>query len=99
MTPVFWGLVRTPPEKRDHKAIADGAEKAAQAFQALEQGLEGRDYVGGKSFTMGDIPLGTFVYRWSALDVKRPSLPGVEAYYKRLQQRPAYKKHVMLPLS
>jgi glutathione S-transferase len=55
--------------------------------------------VGGKTFTMGDIPLGAFTYRWNALDVKRPSLPGVEAYYRRLQQRAAYKKHVMLPLS
>jgi glutathione S-transferase len=99
MTPVFWGLVRTPPEKRDHKAIAEGVEKAAQAFQALEQCLENRDHVGGKSFTMGDIPLGTFVYRWYAMDVKRPALPRVEAYYKKLQQRPAYKKHVMLTLS
>ena len=99
ITPVFWGLVRTPPEKRDRKAIDDGVEKAAQAFHALEQSLDGRDYVGGKAFTMGDIPLGTFVYRWSALDIKRPKLPRVEAYYARLQQRPAYKKHVMLPLS
>ena len=99
MTPVFWGLVRTPPEKRDHKAIADGVEKAAQAFQVLEQSLEGRDYVGGKAFSMGDIPLGTFVYRWSALDIKRPKLSRVEAYFARLQLRPAYKKHVMLPLS
>jgi glutathione S-transferase len=48
---------------------------------------------------MGDIPLGAFVYRWNALDVKRPGLPKVEAYYQRLQQRPAYREHVMLPLS
>jgi len=99
MTPVFWGLVRTPPEKRDAKAIADGVEKAAQAFQVLEQSLEGRDYVGGRAFTMGDIPLGTFLNRWNALDIKRPKLTRVEAYYARLQQRAAYKKHVMLPLS
>jgi len=99
ITPVFWGLVRTPPEKRDPKAIEEGIEKLAQAFQVLEQSLEGRDYVGGGSFTMGDIPLGTFVYRWNALGVKRPKLPKVEAYYGRLQQRPAYKKHVMLPLT
>lgn len=99
MTPVFWGLIRTPPEKRDLKAIEDGVEKAEQAFQVLEQSIEGRDYVAGKAFTMGDIPLGTFLYRWNALEVKRPRLPKVEAYYLRLQQRPAYKKHVMLPLS
>jgi len=99
LTPVFWGLIRTPPEKRNMAAIEADAEKAAQAFQVLEQSLEGRDYVAGKSFTMGDIPLGAFVYRWYALEVKRPKLAKVEAYYRRLQQRPAFKKHLMLPLS
>jgi len=99
LTPVFWGLIRTPPEKRNMAAIEAEAEKVGQAFQVLEQGLEGRDHVAGKSFTMGDIPLGTFVHRWYALAVKRPKLPGVEAYYERLQQRAPYKKHVMLPLS
>jgi glutathione S-transferase len=99
LTPVFWGLIRTPPEKRNMALIEAEAEKAAQAFRSLEQSLEGRDYVAGKSFTMGDIPLGAFAYRWYMLDVKRPALARVEAYYRRLQQRPAYKKHVMLPLS
>jgi glutathione S-transferase len=99
LTPVFWGLIRTPPEKRDMAAIEGEAEKVAQAFQMLDQSLEGRDHVAGKSFTMGDIPLGTFVHRWYALAVKRPKLARVEAYYQRLQQRASYKKHVMLPLS
>jgi glutathione S-transferase len=99
ITPVFWGLIRTPPEKRDPKAIDEGTGKLGQVFQVLEQSLEGRDYVAGKPFTMGDIPLGAFVYRWYSLEVKRPRLPRVEAYYLRLQQRPAYNKHVMLPLS
>jgi glutathione S-transferase len=99
LTPVFWGLIRTPPEKRNMAAIEAEAEKVAQAFQVLDQSLEGRDHVAGKSFTMGDIPLGAFVHRWYALAVKRPKLARVEAYYKRLQQRAPYKKHVMLPLS
>jgi glutathione S-transferase len=99
ITPVFWGLIRTPPEKRDPKAIEEGAKKLGEAFQVLEQSLDARDYVAGKSFTMGDIPLGAFVYRWYALEVKRPELSRVEAYYQRLQQRSAYKKHVMLTLS
>jgi len=99
ITPVFWGLVRTPPEKRDLKAITEGVKKLNEAFQVLEQGLEGRDHVGGAAFSMGDIPVGVHVYRWKALDIQRPALPNVEAYYRRLQQRPAFKKHVMLPLS
>jgi len=99
LTPVFWGLIRTPPEKRNMASIEAEAEKVGQAFQALEHSLEGRDHVAGKSFTMGDIPLGTFVHRWYALAVKRPKLPRVEAYYEGLQERAPYKKHVMLPLT
>jgi len=96
---LFWGLIRTPAEKRNAAAIEADAEKVGQAFQVLEQSLEGRDHVAGKSFTMGDIPLGTFVHRWYALAVKRPKLARVEAYYQRLRQRASYGKHVTLPLS
>jgi len=99
LTPVFWGLIRTPPEKRDMAKILDEAEKAGETMRALEQCLEGRDYAAGKSLTIGDIPLGAFVYRWYALDIKRPKLARVEAYYARLSERPAFRKHVMLPLS
>ena len=51
------------------------------------------------TFTMGDIVVGVFVYRWYALDVKRPSLPRIEAYYERLKQRPPFQKHIMRPLT
>jgi glutathione S-transferase len=48
---------------------------------------------------MGDICVGVYVYRWNALDVKRPRLPRVEAYYERLKGRPAFQKHIMKPLT
>ena len=99
MTTAFVGLVRTPAGKRDMAQITASAEATAQQFQILEQGLADRDYVAGKSFTMGDIPVGANVYRWSMLDVKRPRLPRVERYHERLKERPAFRKHVMLPLT
>jgi glutathione S-transferase len=99
MTPAFMGLVRTPVDKRNMAQIEAAAEATAQQFLILEQGLEGRDYVAGKSFTMGDIAVGANVYRWSALDVKRPRLPRIEGYHERLKQRPAFQNHVAKPLS
>jgi glutathione S-transferase len=99
MTPVFWGLVRTPPEKRDAATIAAGIEQCAKALQLFDGCLAGRQFVAGKSFTMGDIPVGTFVHRWYALDVKHPPLANLEAYYARLKERPAYARHVAQPLS
>jgi glutathione S-transferase len=99
ITPVFWGLIRTPADKRNMADIEANAEKTGETFKVLEQGLSGKPYVAGERFTMGDIPVGVYVYRWYALDVKRPSLPNVEAYYQRLQARPAFNQHVMLPLT
>ena len=48
---------------------------------------------------MGDIVVGVTVNRWYGLEIKRPRLTNIEAYYARLQQRPAFQKHVMLPLT
>jgi glutathione S-transferase len=31
------------------------------------------------------------------LDIERPNLPGVEAWYQRLSERPAFKEHAMQP--
>jgi glutathione S-transferase len=31
------------------------------------------------------------------IDVKRPSVPHVEAWYRRLQKRSAYREHIMVP--
>jgi len=97
--PVFWGLVRTPAAERDLSAIAAGADKTAEQFRVLEACLEGRRYVAGSEFTMGDIAVGVNVHRWYALEVKRPQLANVEAYYARLGERPGFRAHVMLPLT
>jgi glutathione S-transferase len=99
MTPAFMGLIRTPTDKRNMTQIEASAEATGQQFQVLEQGLEGRDYVAGTRFTMGDIAVGVNVYRWNMLDVKRPRLPRVESYHEQLRQRPAFQKHIMKPLT
>ncbi|MBM3539465.1 MAG: glutathione S-transferase [Alphaproteobacteria bacterium] len=94
MRDVFWGLVRTPPEQRDAKAIEDSRTKSLAALQLLDRHLAGRDYVCGSSFTVGDIPLGVYVSRWYKLPIERPSLPNVEKLLGRFKQRAAFKTHV-----
>ena len=39
ITPVFWGLIRTPPEKRDHAAIDAGKDKTIAAMKILDAQL------------------------------------------------------------
>jgi glutathione S-transferase len=99
MRVIFWGLVRTPPEKRDMAAIKKAAVDAGKLWGRLDQKLDGRQYVAGGHLTMGDIPAGCFVHRWYALDVERPELKNVKAWYERLKARPAYAKHVMPALT
>ena len=46
---------------------------------------------------MADIPAGTTLYRYFEMEIERPVLPRVEAWYARLKDRPAYRQHVMIP--
>lgn len=99
MTNMFWGLVRTPPEKRDHAAIEASRKATAEAMNILDKHLATSKYVAGDAFTMADIPLGCMAYRWLAFPVERPSQPHLVAWHDRLKQRPGYKKHLTLPMT
>lgn len=96
---VFWGLIRTPSEKRDLKAIEEGRKRSAELLAVPESALSKNSYVAGKVFTMGDIPLGCEVQRWMRVPIERPRFPNVEAWFERLRERPAFVRHVDLPLS
>jgi glutathione S-transferase len=99
MFPVFWGLVRTPPEKRDQAAIAAAAERLGNSWRLLDAQLGARPFVGGEQLTMGDVPVGCAYWRYSQLAVAKPPLAHCDAWHARLQQRPGFRQHVMLPLS
>ncbi len=99
MTPIFWGLIRTPPEKRDLAAIEAGRVKLAAAKAILDRQLQGKAFVTGPSFTIADIPVGCMTYRWYALAIERPDYPNLKRWYDGLVARPGFKTHVMLPLT
>jgi len=99
MRNVFWGLIRTPPEKRDAAAIEEGRARTAALLPVLEQTLARQDYVAGTSLTMGDIPIGCEVQRWMRVPVERPPSPGIEAWFERLRARPAFLRIVDVPLT
>ncbi len=90
---VFWNLVRTPPEKRDLKAVEEGRKASAELLGRLEGSLAGKQYVAG-DFSMGDIPIGCHVQLWMRLPIERPKHPNLEGWFARLCERPAYRKIV-----
>lgn len=99
MLPVFWGLIRTPPEERDMDKINASAKTLCETFGVLDEVLAKRDYVAGDAFSMGDIPVGSMCWRYSQLEIDRPSQPNLEAWHARLQERQGFKDHIMLPLN
>ena len=97
-TPVFMQLVRTPPEKRDPKIIEAGTKRAGDLCRVLDDQLAKGPYLNGAELTIADIPMGINAYRWFNLPIDRPALPNIEAWYKRLTARAAYKTHVMIEI-
>jgi len=96
---VFWGTVRTPPEKRDLAAIDAGREKCGALLAIVDQALSRQRWLSGTEFGMGDIPLGCLAYGWFEMPIERPDLPHLAAWYERLKEQPAYQKAVMIGLS
>jgi glutathione S-transferase len=100
ITPVFWGLIRTPPEKRDPAAIAAGKEKTIKAAQIMDAQLAKTKFMAGDEFSYGDIPLGIMIYRYMQLIPERPSTPNLDRWYAAISSRPAFKEQIaVVPLT
>jgi glutathione S-transferase len=94
ITPVFWGLVRTPADKRDPAAIAAGKEKTATAVKMLDDQLGKTKFLAGDAFSYGDIPVGIIAYRFRQLVPDRPPLKNFERWYAAIAARQAFKDHI-----
>jgi len=93
---IFLGLIRTPAAERNVAAIEAAAKRAGERLGILDAQLAGRSYILGDQLTVADIGCGTLMYRYFTLDIPRPRLGNVEAWYQRLTERKAYQDHVML---
>ncbi|HTO63214.1 MAG TPA: glutathione S-transferase C-terminal domain-containing protein [Bradyrhizobium sp.] len=91
------GFFRTRPEQRNWPAIKAALARTAFDLRKLDRLLEGRRFLLGEMLSLADITAGTHLYRFFELEIERPSLPQVERWYQTLQQRAAYREHVMLP--
>jgi glutathione S-transferase len=100
ITPVFWGMIRTPPEQRDLKAIADGKVKSTAAVKMLDDQFAKTPYAAGDTFSTGDIPIAIMSYRYRELVAERPAFPNFERWYAAIAARPAFRDHVSaMPLT
>ena len=94
ITPVFWGLIRTPPEKRDAAAIEAAKTKTNAAMKILDAQLAKTAFVAGDTLSTGDIPVGIVAYRYRRLIPDHPKLDHFERWYASIEKRPAFQEHV-----
>lgn len=96
---VFWGVLRTPAEKQDWKAINAAIKECDELLNMADHVLISQPYLSGNDIGMGDIPLGSFIYAWFEMPIERAPQPHLQAWYERLKQRVAYQKAVMTALT
>jgi len=94
LTPVFWGLIRTPPEKRNHAEIEEGKRRSTAAMTIIDEQLGKTTYLAGDAFSYGDIPLGIMAYRYRQLVPDRPPLRNFERWYAAISARAAFAAQV-----
>jgi glutathione S-transferase len=99
LLPLFRAFMRTPAHARDPVRIEAQRVAALAVMRILDGHLAGQDYVGGDTFTVGDIAAGCAVWRWFALPIEREPLPGLQRWFDRLAGRPAFCKLVKTPLT
>lgn len=93
-------VVRLAPEKRDPQIVVDNVAKFEKGLAIIDGELKKRPYLSGDNLGIGDIVPGVFVYYYYAMKLPRKhTFSNVEAWYQKLQTRPGYIKHVMVPIS
>jgi glutathione S-transferase len=92
---MFWGMIRTPPEKRDHAAIDASREKTSAAMKILDAQLAKTAFVAGDALSMGDIPTALMAYRFRRLVPERSGFDNLERWFAGIEKREPFKQHVL----
>lgn len=96
---IFWTLIRTPRAERDADALAAGVRTIARFAAMLDARLGNGPYLAGADLSFADIIVGHILFRYYTLDFDRAQTPHLDAYYKRLSDRQAFRDHVMVDYS
>lgn len=95
MNVCFHQHVRVTAEERDQKAINQAAGRLDQRMTILDKQLEGRNFIVGDALSFADVCVGALMYRYFTLPIAQAKAPNVKAWYRRLEERSAYREHVM----
>ena len=97
---ILFNAVRLPPEKRNTDILANAIDGFEKKLSIIENEFSLSPWLSGKNFGLADIVVGTYIYYYYEINIKRlTKFSKVEDWYQRLQKRPAYKKIIMIPIS
>lgn len=96
---ILMGLVRTPPEQRDHAAIDAGIAQCEKLFTILDAALAQSPWLSGDEFGTGDIAVAPFIYNLMETVKTWQPHPNLQRWYQQLSRRPAYQNVVMIPVT
>jgi glutathione S-transferase len=86
--------VRVRGADRDPAVTAGIAKEIARLAAILDERLGEGPYLGGDTLAFADITVGNLLYRYMTLPFEKAETPHLDAYYKRLTERPAFAEHV-----
>lgn len=90
-TVVFFQLIRTPSDKRDHAALDLAIQQAGQVWAWIEKRLGENTYICGEDFTIADIAWAVHAHRWLNMEFDRPAYPNLSRWYQQLLQHDSYR--------
>ncbi|HUV32921.1 MAG TPA: glutathione S-transferase family protein [Devosiaceae bacterium] len=96
---VFVAVVRTSPASRSPETIAKLTADTHACFAIMDAQLAKTPFLAGAVLTYADIVAGVEMYRWTTMQVDRGSFPAVEAWHRRLLERPAFVAAVNIDYS
>ncbi len=83
-------------ETPDRAAIADAVRSLEEKLAIADSRLAAHAFLAGNDFTLADIQFGHALFRYYDIEIERAHLPNLQAYYRRLTERPAFRTHVMV---
>ncbi|MGN6583661.1 MAG: glutathione S-transferase family protein [Rhizobiaceae bacterium] len=93
---MFTQFVRVRDADRDPAVTTAIAKDIARLATILDERLGKGPYLAGQVLTFADITVGNLLYRYMTLPFEKAETPHLDAYYKRLTERPAYAERVMV---